>query len=265
MLLRYRVQLEEDSLLNVFDELVEEIGYIKYLKDEYDKEEAKERIDNLNEFKSILYTVEALDSEKTKIERLKDALDDAVLSDDHLQNQKENKLGVTLSTIHSVKGMEFDYVFLMGMEENLFPNTSRLMNEAELEEERRIAYVAITRARKKLFMTYTSDRLLYGSYFHNEPSRFLLEALGIKNMNEYENGDVVTNQIEYKNDKYEIAKARKINTDGATGFQIGDKVRHVKFGDGIILGIENGIGNIFFTKEKQTKKILLNHPSISKA
>ena len=265
MLIRYRDRLDEDSLLNIFDELVEEIGYIKYLKDEYDKEEAKERIDNLNEFKSILYTVEALENEKTKIERLKEALDDAVLSDDHLQNQKENKLGVTLSTIHSVKGMEFDYVFLMGMEENLFPNTSRLMSEAELEEERRIAYVAITRARKKLFMTYTSDRLLYGSYFHNEPSRFLLEALGIKNMDEYENGDTITDQIEYKNDKYEVARSRKITTDSATGFQIGDKVRHVKFGDGVILGIENGIGNIFFTKEKQTKKILLNHPSISKA
>ena len=182
MLIRYRKRLDEESLLTVFDELVDEIKYIDYLKDEYDKEDAKDRIDNLNEFKSILYTVEAIDSEKTKIERLKEALDDAVLSDDHLQNQKENKLGVTLSTIHSVKGMEFDYVFIMGMEENLFPNTSKVMKEFELEEERRIAYVAITRARKKLFMTYTSNRLLYGSFFSNEPSRFLLEALGVKNM-----------------------------------------------------------------------------------
>ena len=264
MLIRYRKRLDEESLLTVFDELVDEIKYIDYLKDEYDKEDAKDRIDNLNEFKSILYTVEAIDSEKTKIERLKEALDDAVLSDDHLQNQKENKLGVTLSTIHSVKGMEFDYVFIMGMEENLFPNTSKVMKEFELEEERRIAYVAITRARKKLFMTYTSNRLLYGSFFSNEPSRFLLEALGVKNMNEYENADVVTNRIEHKPDKYEMARNRTITTDAASGFQIGDKVRHLKFGEGIILGIENGIGNIFFTQEKQSKKILLNHPSISK-
>ena len=265
MLIRYRKRLDEESLLTVFDELVDEIKYIDYLKDEYAKEDAKDRIDNLNEFKSILYTVEAIDSEKTKIERLKEALDDAVLSDDHLQSQKENKLGVTLSTIHSVKGMEFDYVFIMGMEENLFPNTSKVMKEFELEEERRIAYVAITRARKKLFMTYTSNRLLYGSFFSNEPSRFLLEALGVKNLNEYENADVVTNRLEHKPDKYEMARNRTITTDKASGFQIGDKVRHLKFGEGIILGIDNGIGNIFFTQEKQSKKILLNHPSISKA
>ncbi|MBO4666967.1 MAG: UvrD-helicase domain-containing protein [Bacilli bacterium] len=264
MLIKYRKKLDEDSLLNVFDELVEEIEYIKYLKDEYDKEEAKERIDNLNEFKSILYTVEAIQNEKTKIERLKEALDDAVLSDDHLQSQKENKLGVTLSTIHSVKGMEFDYVFIVGMEENLFPNSSRLMHEYELEEERRIAYVAMTRARKKLFMTYTSSRLLYGNYFNNEPSRFLLEALGVRNINEYERAETAGDRIEHKKDVYEIAKSRKITTDTATGFQIGDKVRHTVFGEGVILGIENGIGNIFFAKEKQTKKILLNHPSISK-
>ena len=265
MLVRYSNRLEDENLLNIFDELVEEIGYIKYLKDEYpDKEESKDRIDNLNEFKSILYTVEAIDNGKSKLERLKEALDDAVLSDDHLQNQKENKLGVTLSTIHSVKGMEFDYVFIIGMEENIFPNTGRLMNEYELEEERRIAYVAMTRARKKLFMTYASSRLLYGSYFSNSPSRFLLEALGVKNMDEYEKAEVVTNRIEHKPSKYEVAKNRTITTDKASGFQIGDKVRHDRFGEGIILGIENGIGNIFFAQEKQTKKILLNHPSISK-
>ena len=263
MLIRYRKMIDEDSLLNVFDELVDEIGYIKYLKDEYDKEDATDRISNLNEFKSILYMIEAVDEETPKIEKLKEALDDAVLSDDHLQNQRENKLGVTISTIHSVKGMEFDYVFIIGMEENIFPNASRLSSESELEEERRIAYVAITRARKKLFMTYTNSRLLYGSYFSNEPSRFLLEALGVKDMNSFEKGEVVTNRLGYKN-KIEITKPRLITTDKDTGYQIGDKVHHAKFGDGIILGIENGIGNIFFTQEKQAKKILLTHPSISK-
>ena len=263
MLIRYRKMIDEDSLLNVFDELVEEIEYVRYLKDEYDKEDANDRINNLNEFKSILYMIEAVDLDRDKIEKLKDALDDAVLSDDHLQNQRENKLGVTVSTIHSVKGMEFDYVFIIGMEENIFPNATRLASENELEEERRIAYVAITRARKKLFMTYTNSRLLYGTYFSNEPSRFLLEALGVKDMNSFEKGEVITNRLGYKKD-YDKPKPRLITTDKDTGFQIGDKVHHVKFGDGIILGIENGIGNIFFTQEKQAKKILLNHPSISK-
>ena len=264
MIIKYRKMIDEISLLEVFDNLIQEIGYIDYLKDEYDKEDAKDRIDNLNEFKSILYGVEVESNGKSKIEILKDALDDAVLSDDHLQNQRESKTGVTVSTIHSVKGMEFDYVFIIGMEENIFPNVSRLEKEADLEEERRIAYVAITRARKKLFMTYTGERLLYGSYFHNEPSRFLLEALGVKDMKNFEAAEVVTDRIEHKSSSYDLAKTRTITTDNATGFQIGDKVHHVKFGDGIILGMENGIGNIFFTQVKETKKIILNHPSITK-
>lgn len=265
MIIRYRHDIDEESLLTVFDNLVSEIKYINYLKDEYDKDDAKDRIDNLNEFKSILYVVEAVDLERSKIDKLKDALDDAVLSDDHLQNQRENKEGVTVSTIHSVKGMEFDYVFIIGMEENIFPNSARLLNEAELEEERRIAYVAMTRAKKKLFMSYTDTRMLYGNYFRNEPSRFLLEALGVKDLHDVTQAETSNKQIETKKPStYEIAKDRKIRVDESTGFKIGDKVCHTKFGEGIILGMENGIGNIFFTKEKQAKKILLNHPSISK-
>ena len=264
MIERYRKDLDEDSLITVFENLVNEIKYVDYLKDEYEKEDANDRINNLNEFKSILYMVEAIDKDRPKLDKLKEALDDAVLSDDHLQNQKENKLGVTLSTIHSVKGMEFDYVFIIGMEENIFPNATKQLIEYELEEERRIAYVAMTRARKKLFMTYTQTRLLYGNYFRNEPSRFLLEALGVKDMNNYESAGLAKKEIATKNKTYEIAKERVIRVDGDTGFKVGDKIHHTKFGDGIILNMENGIGNIFFSQEKQAKKILLNHPSITK-
>ena len=280
MILKYRDRIETDSLLDIFDDLIQEIQYFKYLKDEYDEKEAEERLANLVEFKSILYTLETTNSDENKLDKLREAFDDAVLSDDHLQNQKENKLGVTVSTIHSVKGLEFDTVFIIGMEEDIFPNANRLVSEAELEEERRIAYVAMTRAKKKLFMTVAKKRLLYGRFFDNEPSRFLLEAIGANDLDSFEdtesskiNQKYLNYQNKYHNPNYSypktnysnVNKVKEVESKENNGdFKISDTVVHTKFGEGIILGIENGIGNIFFKKEKATKKILLNHPSISK-
>ena len=93
-------------------------------------------------------------------------------------NQKENKNGLTISTIHSVKGLEFPYVFLVGLEENIFPNSFKFESDSELEEERRVAYVACTRAQKKLYLVKSNKRMLYGNFFKNEPSRFLFEFIG---------------------------------------------------------------------------------------
>lgn len=284
MIIKYRKRIETDNLLDIFDDLINEIEYQKYIKEEYEESDAEDRFANIIEFKSILYTLETTNPDEDKVEKLKAAFDDAVLSDDHLQNQKENKYGVTVSTIHSVKGLEFDTVFIIGMEEEIFPNTNRLMTEAELEEERRIAYVAITRAKNRLFMSVAKQRLLYGHIFYNEPSRFLLEAIGAKDLSSFDDTTVETEYekkyLNYRNNKYNnrnnyyqkqqnnLIDAKKETKseeeNNSCDFKISDTVIHTKFGEGIILGIENGIGNIFFKKEKATKKILLNHPSISK-
>lgn len=284
MIIKYRKRIETDNLLDIFDDLINEIEYQKYIKEEYEESDAEDRFANIIEFKSILYTLETTNPDEDKVEKLKAAFDDAVLSDDHLQNQKENKYGVTVSTIHSVKGLEFDTVFIIGMEEEIFPNTNRLMTEAELEEERRIAYVAITRAKNRLFMSVAKQRLLYGHIFYNEPSRFLLEAIGAKDLSSFDDTTVETEYekkyLNYRNNKYNnrnnyyqkqqnnlIAAKKETKSEeenNSCDFKISDTVIHTKFGEGIILGIENGIGNIFFKKEKATKKILLNHPSISK-
>lgn len=284
MIIKYRKRIETDNLLDIFDDLINEIEYQKYIKEEYEESDAEDRFANIIEFKSILYTLETTNPDEDKVEKLKAAFDDAVLSDDHLQNQKENKYGVTVSTIHSVKGLEFDTVFIIGMEEEIFPNTNRLMTEAELEEERRIAYVAITRAKNRLFMSVAKQRLLYGHIFYNEPSRFLLEAIGAKDLSSFDDTTVEKEYekkyLNYRNNKYNnrnnyyqkqqnnLIDAKKETKseeeNNFCDFKISDTVIHTKFGEGIILGIENGIGNIFFKKEKATKKILLNHPSISK-
>lgn len=288
MILKYKYRIETDSLLDIFDDLISEIDYFKYLKEEYDEKDAEERLANLVEFKSILYTLETTNLDDNKFDKIREAFDDAVLSDDHLQNQKENKLGVTVSTVHSVKGLEFDTVFIIGLEEDIFPNSNRLISDAELEEERRIAYVAMTRAKRKLFMTVAKKRLLYGRFFENEPSRFLLEAIGANNFDSFDEAEVVYEKkyLNYKKKNYNYSTSKYYNNNSfnditdakvieksfdvvdekkdETSFKISDTVIHTKFGEGIILGIENGIGNIFFKKEKATKKILLNHPSIKK-
>lgn len=270
LIISFREKLENIDLITLFDFVLSETGYLEYLKSEAESEEDfNERKANLLEFKSILWSVEnSGEVDIDRIQRLKDAFDSAILSDEYLQNQKENPNGVTVSTIHSVKGLEYKYVFLIGFEENIFPNNFRVNSSSELEEERRIAYVAITRAKEKVFLSCAEKRLLYGSFVKNEPSRFLLEALGTNNIrkdnyvsiNEYD--DIKKDSM--KSITYQEAKPIKDKKENDSEFAPGDKVSHKAFGEGIILDINNGIGNIFFDSDKKMRKILLNHPAITK-
>ena len=209
-------------------------------------------------FKSILWSVEnSGDIVLSRTERLREAFDSAILSDEYLQNQKESPNGVTVSTIHSVKGLEYRYVFIVGFEENIFPNNYRVESSSELEEERRIAYVAMTRAKEMLFLSCAESRLMYGSFLKNEPSRFLIEATGASDLHKdsYEEAEVVEERKQLID-----SKEKKDDSD----FKVSDKVIHKAFGEGIILEINNGIGSIFFDQDKKMRKILLNHPAITK-
>ena len=108
-----------------------------------------------------------------------DPSDEAILSDDKLQNQRQSDNGVTLSTVHSVKGLEFDTVFVVAFEQGVFPSYISNVENEDKEEERRIAYVAVTRAKNRLYLTTTKRRLLYGQTTRNRPSIFLLEFSGM--------------------------------------------------------------------------------------
>lgn len=258
----YSELLDKENLVSLFEKFIKEIGYEEYLKEIYDEKDANERIANVNEFKSILYNIDINPTNTSKKDLIRAAFDDAVLSDSFLQNQNESWGGVTLSTIHSVKGLEFKYVFIIGLENNIFPNKGRLLGNNELEEERRICYVAITRAKNKVYMSHCTDRLLYGTYFHNQVSDFIKEALNFDDRKEIIRVD------EEKNENLDVVlmenkQAVDIPNTNET-FNNGDTIIHSKFGEGIIISIKNGIGNIFFIKDKTTKNILLNHPSIRK-
>jgi DNA helicase-2/ATP-dependent DNA helicase PcrA len=210
-----------------------------------------------------LYQIENASNEGTRSDRLREAFDYTILSDEYLQNQKENKNGITLTTIHSAKGLEFSYVFVVALEENIFPNTVRINSEFELEEERRIAYVAFTRAKKKLFLTTVKNRMLYGSWYYNQPSRFLLEFSGTKNILKKEREDNPFNDLEEEK-RIKQAIKQKEEPKNQCPYKAGDEVIHDKFGDGVIVGINGEIGMIFFASQKRIANIMLNHKSLKK-
>ena len=121
---------------------------------------------------------------------LKDFLENVALVEQEYHSDKqendEKKNAITLMTLHAAKGLEFPIVFMIGMEEGLFPHSRSLMDKQELEEERRLCYVGITRAKKRLFLTYSRRRLIYGQKASNAPSRFIndipAEVMELNNM-----------------------------------------------------------------------------------
>jgi len=150
-------------------QVMEKSGYLESLRKE-GTVEAESRLENLNEFLSITAQFEKESDDQS----LGAFLETVALVADIDQYQQEQE-GITLMTIHSAKGLEFPVVFLVGLEEGIFPHSRSLMEEAELEEERRLCYVGMTRARRRLYLSYAVMRTLYGNTQYQVPSRFLQE------------------------------------------------------------------------------------------
>ena len=168
------LELQEESTHLSLTELVEEVLNKSGLREEFLKEnsvEAETRLENLEEFKSITKAFE----DKYGLISLPDFLYEVSLISDNTEvTDSANR--VTLMTVHSVKGLEFNYVFITGLEEGLFPHMNALESNSEIEEERRLCYVAITRAKEKLYLTNARTRVLYGkdtvTLYHTSPSTF---------------------------------------------------------------------------------------------
>ena len=203
-----------------------------------------DRIDNLNEFKSILYNIDEQDSDLSNKNKLVKFFDESTLADNISKKVIDNN-GILLSTIHSVKGLEFEVVFLVALEEGIFPNTYLFDTDEELEEERRVAYVAVTRAKQKLILTNAKSRLLYGNSKRNSVSRFLLEFTGGSKIPEFSG----------------FAQAEPVKFDNAIEklvLQIGDKVINPRYGEGTVLKIEKDIAQIVFPKSGIITKFLID-------
>lgn len=217
------------NLSALFDFVSKQTGYIDWLNDK--TIEGETRIENVKELKSV---IEKYDHLEISI-ALQIFLEEVSLIQD-IDNYDINQDAVTLMTLHSAKGLEFDYVFITGMEENIFPHSRSLMDAEELEEERRLCYVGITRARKKVYITYTNQRMLYGGLSNSSPSRFIDEIPEELTENIYSVSDNIIDKP--------ILDSEIIALD----VKVGDKITHDHFGIGtVIKTYENDI-TISFNK-----------------
>ena len=230
--------------------LIDKIHYIDYINENYDDAEA--RIENIDEFKNSILELENVVGEL----RLNEYLENVSLisATDDLEEKSDY---VKLMTIHNSKGLEFPIVFLVGFENEIFPGTRAMLDEKEMEEERRLCYVALTRAEKKLYLSHVTIRFVYGQDRLSTPSVFLKEIpeklldIEVKKERLYFADDYSDEINTYGNNKKFEKKKTEINTKNTIkldentkkvidnlGFKVGDKVRHKKFGLGVIKSID---------------------------
>ena len=237
------------TLTELIDKVLDATGMKKELEDEKTLE-AEVRLENLEEFKSITKTFE----EREGLISLEDFLLEISLISD-VEEYKDDPNRISLMTVHSVKGLEFDHVFVVGMEEGIFPHINSLMDNSELEEERRLCYVAITRAKDDLHLVNARRRTLFGKEQINPVSRFLGEI----------NKDLIETNV-----KDELPqKEEKINTgemfrEEDVDYQVGDFVYHETFGTGKVVEVTNTLVSVAFKHPHGIKKLMKNHKKLSK-
>lgn len=163
----FRERRGKVELVNFVNEIISDLEYFSYLDKQYDSSSAEDRRNNVRE---LVGQLKEMDSEELELE---DFLENIALESD-VDEFEDRRDKVSLLTLHSAKGLEFGYVFLAAMEDGLLPH-KRSIDEGNLEEERRLCYVGLTRAKERVFISYTDNRFLYGQQYNNVPSRFLQE------------------------------------------------------------------------------------------
>ena len=177
---KYQRVFHEKPLLDSISDLIEDLKYYDYIEKSYDQAKLAQR--KKDDVKNFLLTADRFQDRMHEEATLKNFVERLLLADSQ-DNQapgdgfKKNE--VTLMTLHGSKGLEYDYVFLVGMEEELLPHKKTIVDNSDINEERRLCYVGITRARKKLFMTYAKERKIYGKMIPRFKSRFIVEKTGL--------------------------------------------------------------------------------------
>lgn len=244
--LRNNLLSDNYNLSDIIDDILDGTGYLKDLEEDT-TDEAKDRIDNINELvNTLVYYVETNDSPT-----LSGFLEEVALIAD-IDNLDENSDHVVLMTLHSSKGLEFPHVFLCGMDDGIFPSYMSLNADnptEELEEERRLCYVGITRAMTTLNMSSAKERMIRGEFQYLKPSRFIHEIpryLLKSSLPDKGNSPPTTNKSSFFYKKintvpYAAANKNFGNKDlTPLDYSINDKVKHIKFGEGIVLDIVKG-------------------------
>lgn len=216
----------DSNAASLIESLLRRINYLEFLDDGTIQSEA--RVENVNELLGVARVYQDVG--------LEDFLEEVSLvagTDEH----QGSKSSVTLMTLHSAKGLEFPVVFMIGMEETILPHTRAHFDQHDMEEERRLCYVGMTRAKQELYMIYASSRVLYGNVQHNIPSRFLSEIEGqLAGVNQ-PGPSLQGNEQTFSSEPRYV---QELNP--------GDKVRHQIFGNGTVLGVEDEVAVINFNR-----------------
>ena len=240
------VDAKNMDLTELIDTVLEKSGMKAELENEKSLE-AEIRLENLMEFKSI---TEGYQNETGTV-NLEDFLEDISIVADTADHKDDDNV-LTLMTMHSAKGLEFKVVFLIGMEEGIMPHSMSLNDGKELEEERRLCYVAITRAKEKLYISNAKKRMLFGKTNVFPPSRFISE--------------IDSNLIEKEEtqSKMPIFNKNKYYKEDNTLFNHGDIVMHLLFGKGVVIDSDEKFVTIAFDKRFGIKKVLTNYQGLKK-
>lgn len=241
----FREASETIPVADLLEKLINRIGFMKHLDD--GSVQAEMRQENVRELLSVAkaYSEAGLSSFLEEI---------ALVSD--LDNLRDDSNAVTLMTLHAAKGLEFPVVFMPGMEETIFPHSRALFDQSEMEEERRLCYVGMTRAREELYMLYADSRILYGGVQHNPPSRFLSEI----------DGEFQMHASPLPGSSYSTNPAAQEAGDEPryiVDLAEGDTVRHQLFGMGTVMEIDGDNVAIYF-KGKGAKKLNLSFAPLEK-
>jgi DNA helicase-2/ATP-dependent DNA helicase PcrA len=244
-----RTVSEDASVGGLIDSLLRRIDYLHFLNDGTPQGEARQ--ENVRELLSV--------AQEYQDEGLAGFLEEVALVSD-LDSANFDGDAVTLMTLHAAKGLEFPVVFMSGMEESIFPHSRALYDQGEMEEERRLCYVGMTRARQELYMIYAATRLLYGGLQHNPPSRFLSEIDGeFASVND-------TAAYEQPGASWQPSVAQSADNDEpryVPELNEGDGVRHQVFGTGTVMEI-NGDTAVVYFKGKGARKLNISFAPLEK-
>ena len=239
---------EELTLTELIDKVLDASGMKADLESEKSLE-SEIRLENLEEFKSITKSFE----EREGLVSLEDFLLEISLISD-VEEYKDDPNRISLMTVHSVKGLEFDHVFVVGMEEGIFPHMNSLMENSDLEEERRLCYVAITRAKDDLHLINARRRTLFGNEQINPVSRFINEI----------NKDLLETNAEELPKKEEKINVGEMFREDDVDYKVGDVVYHESFGTGKVVEVTNTLISVAFKYPHGIKKLMKNHKKLSK-
>ena len=230
------LSIAHSKLETVISDLASKNGYLKSLSD--GTEEGERRLENVQELLSVAQKYENLAGPEALTEFLEEV---ALVSDTDQIDQ--NADAVHLMTLHSAKGLEFRVVFIVGLEEGILPHAKSFLSETEMEEERRLMYVGITRAKEKVYLVFARTRLIFGSTQINPPSRFIsdIPASLFEEHAVYEE-DMAETFLE------KFSKKKKTQRYQSEKFGSGDRIFHETFGQGLIVGLQGEMATVAFSK-----------------